>query len=67
MKKENNINKILKEKGLVITGWEETNVGFGISFQRPVIVDKETGEPFLREGLTNTPKAEDESLAIAVS
>lgn len=48
-KKENNIKKILNEKGLEITGWEETNVGFGISFQRPVIVNKKTGKPFLHE------------------
>lgn len=48
-KKENNIKKILNEKGLKITGWKEMNVGFGISFQRPVIVNKRTGEPFLQE------------------
>ena len=48
-KKENNIKKILNEKELVITGWEETNVGFGISYQHPVIVDKKTGEAFLQE------------------
>lgn len=49
MNKENNIKKILNEKGLAITGWEETNVGFGISYQRPVIVNKKTGEPFVQE------------------
>lgn len=56
-KKENNIKKILNEKGLVITGWEETNVGFGISFPRPVIVNKKTGEPFLQEE-EQIPKAQ---------
>lgn len=43
--KSDSVHEILKENGLKIAGWETINCGFGIEFEKPVIVDSKTDEP----------------------